>query len=207
MSGRGRRAALPAGGHARPEYLVADGHGSLVVRHHDPEGRVREYDFAQLPVPVPIQASLALLVAARCTPDRWSAHWSSEQPWLQLQRFAQFLASREPTLRDLDELTPAMVRRWRAWLPAGAGGYYAFGLVSSLLLDDDRLQRDRSPTSWPAVPRSRGAGPSRTARRSSTGLRQLPAAGSGLPCSASTRTPGTCGNGGTTRSPRAAASG
>ena len=140
MSGRGRRAALPAGGHARPEYLVADGHGGLVVRHPDREGRVREYDFAQLPVPAPMRASLAALFAARCTPDRWSAHWSSEQPWLQLRRFAQFLASQEPSPRDLEELTPAMVRRWRAWLPAGAGGYYAFGLVGGLLLGDERLQ-------------------------------------------------------------------
>ena len=48
VSGRGRRAALPAGGHARPEYLVTDGQGGLVVRHYDREGRVREYDFAQL---------------------------------------------------------------------------------------------------------------------------------------------------------------
>jgi len=55
-------------------------------------------------------------------------------------RFARFLACQEPSPRDLDELTPAMVRRWRAWLPAGAGGDYAFGLVSSLLLADDRLQ-------------------------------------------------------------------
>ena len=140
MSGRGRRAALPAGGHARPDYLVADGQGGLVVRHHDREGRVREYDFAQLPVPAPMRASLAALFAARCTPDRWSAHWSSEQPWLQLRRFAQFLASQEPSPPDLEELTPAMVRRWRAWPPAGAGGYYAFGLVSGLLLGDERLQ-------------------------------------------------------------------
>jgi len=140
VSGRGRRAALPAGGHARPEYLVAEGQGGLVVRHYDREGRLREYDFAQLPVPVAMQASLAALLAARCTPDRWSAHWSSEQPWLQLRRFAQFLACQEPSPRDLDQLTPAMVRRWRAWLPPGAGGYYAFGLVSSLLLDDARLQ-------------------------------------------------------------------
>ncbi len=140
MSGRGRRAALPAGGHARPEYLVADGHGGLMVHHHNREGRVREYDFAQLPVPAPMQASLAALFAARCTPDRWSAHDSSEGSWLQLRRFAQFLACQEPSPRDLDELTPAMVRRWRAWLPAGAGGYYAFGLVSSLLLDDESLQ-------------------------------------------------------------------
>jgi hypothetical protein len=63
-----------------------------------------------------------------------------EQPWLQLRRFAQFLASQEHSPRDLEELTPAMVRRWRAWLPAGAGGYYAFGLVSGLLLGDERLQ-------------------------------------------------------------------
>lgn len=27
-----------------------------------------------------------------------------------------------------------------AWLPAGAGGYYASGLVSGLLLGDERLQ-------------------------------------------------------------------
>ena len=50
VSGPGRRAALPAGGHARPEYLVADGQGSLVVRHYNREGRVREYDFTSLPV-------------------------------------------------------------------------------------------------------------------------------------------------------------
>jgi hypothetical protein len=140
VSGHGRRASLPADGHARPEYLVADAQGGLVVCHHDREGRVREYDFAQLPVPAPMRASLAALFAARCTPDRWSAHWSSEQPWLQLRRFAQFLASQEPPPRDLEELTPATVRRWRAWLPAGAGGYYAFGLVSGLLLGDERLQ-------------------------------------------------------------------
>jgi hypothetical protein len=140
VSGRGRRAALPAGGHTRPEYLVTDAQGGLVVRHHDREGRVREYDFAQLPVSAPMRASLAALFAARCTPDRWSAHDSSEQPWLQMRRFAQFLASQEPPPRDLEELTPAIVRRWRARLPAGAGGYYAFGLVSGLLLGDDRLQ-------------------------------------------------------------------
>lgn len=140
MSGRGRRAALPAGGHARPEYLVTDGQRGLVVRHHNREGRVREYNFAQLPVPAPMRASLAALFAARCTPGRWSAHDSSEGSWLQLRRFAQFLASQEPSPRDLEELTPAMVRRWRAWLPAGAGGYYAFGLVSGLLLGDERLQ-------------------------------------------------------------------
>ena len=92
MSGRGHRASLPAGGHARPEYLVADGQGGLVVRHCNREGRVREYDFAALPVAGPMQRSLAALFAARCTPDRWSAHATSGTSWLHLRQFAEFLA-------------------------------------------------------------------------------------------------------------------
>jgi len=51
---------------ARPEYLVADGQGGLVVRHYNREGRVREYDFTQLPVPAPMRASLAALFACGC---------------------------------------------------------------------------------------------------------------------------------------------
>ena len=62
VSGRGHRASLPADGHARPEYLVADGQGGLVVRHYNRDGRVREYDFAALPVAAPMQASLAAAV-------------------------------------------------------------------------------------------------------------------------------------------------
>ena len=74
VSGRGRRAALPEAGHARPEYLVADGQGGLAVRHCNRAGRVREYDFTALPVAGPMQASLAALFAAWCTPGRWSTH-------------------------------------------------------------------------------------------------------------------------------------
>jgi hypothetical protein len=140
VSGRGQRAALPADGHARPEYLVADGQGGLVVRHYNREGRVREYDFAALPVPAPMQASLAALFAAQCTPDRWSVHVSSGTSWRHLQRFAEFLACQERPPRDLDELTPGMVRQWRAGLPAGTDGYHAFRVISSLLRDDARLQ-------------------------------------------------------------------
>ncbi len=140
MSGRGHRASLPAGGHARPEYLAGDGDGALVVRHYNHEGRVREYDFTALPVPGAMQASLAALFAARCTPDRWSVHVSSGTSWLHLQRFAEFLGCQEPTPRDVDELTPGMVRQWRAGLPAGTGGYNTFRVISSLLRDDARLQ-------------------------------------------------------------------
>ena len=140
MSGRGRRASLPAGGHARPEYLVAGEQGAVVVRHGNREGRVREYDFSQLPVAGPMQASLAALFAARCTPGRWAAHATSAGAWLLLRQFAEFLARQQRPPRDLDELTPALVRQWRESLPAGAGGYRAWRSVSGLLRDDARLQ-------------------------------------------------------------------
>ena len=140
MSGRGHRASLPAGGHARPEYLVADERGAVVVRHSNREGRVREYDFSQLPAAGPVQASLAALFAARCTPGRWAAHATSAGAWLLLRQFAEFLARQQRPPRDLDELTPALVRQWRESLPAGAGGYRAWRSVSGLLRDDARLQ-------------------------------------------------------------------
>lgn len=140
MSGRGHRASLPAGGHARPEYLVADERGAVVVRHGNREGRVREYDFSQLPAAGPVQASLAALFAARCAPGRWAAHATSAGAWLLLRQFAEFLARQQRPPRDLDELTPALVRQWRESLPAGAGGYRAWRIVSGLLRDDARLQ-------------------------------------------------------------------
>lgn len=130
---------LPAGGHARPEYLIADADGGLRVCHYNREGRAREYHFTQLPVPAPMQASLAALFAARCTPDRWSRHITSTSAWRCIRRFALFLAGLEPVPRDLDELTAAMVRQWRVSLPAGAGGHRLFQEVSSLLREDGRL--------------------------------------------------------------------
>ena len=140
MSGRGHRASLPAGGHARPEYLVADERGAVVVRHCNREGRVREYDFSQLPAAGPMRASLAALFAARCTPDRWAVHATSMGAWLLLRQFAEFLARQQRPPRDLDELTPALVRQWRESLPAAAAGYRAWRSVSGMLRDDARLQ-------------------------------------------------------------------
>ena len=67
MTGRGHRASLPSDGHARPEYLVADGQGGLVVRHHNRVGGVREYSFASLPVAIAMQHSLAALFGTQLT--------------------------------------------------------------------------------------------------------------------------------------------
>jgi len=111
-----------------------------VVCHYNREGKVREYDFGELPVAGPMQASLAALFAARCTPARWTAHVTSAASWHHLRRFTESLAQQQRPPRDLDELTPAMVRAWRAGLPASAGGGLAFGTVAALLRDDARLQ-------------------------------------------------------------------
>lgn len=142
MSGRGHQAPLPLAGHARPEYLVPDGLGGLVVRHYNREGRVREYGFSSLPVAEPMRRSLAALFAARCTPDRWAAHATSESAWLYLGQFAEFLAQQQRSPRDLDEFTAGLVQRWRESLLA-AGGHNAFRTVASLLRDDARLQTGR----------------------------------------------------------------
>jgi hypothetical protein len=140
VSGRGRRATLPEGGHARPEYLVADGHGGLVVRHYNRDGHIREYDFGSLPVEESMKASLAALFAARCTPDRWSAHDTSREAWIYVRRFAGFLARQEQPPRDLEELTAELARNWRESLPTTKGGYNAFATIAGILRDDSRIQ-------------------------------------------------------------------
>ena len=69
-----------------------------------------------------MQASLAALFAARCTPDRWSAHVTSKAAWLFLRQFAEFLARQPQPPRDLDELTPELVGEWRQSLTGLLGG-------------------------------------------------------------------------------------
>jgi hypothetical protein len=140
VTGRGRRASLPADGHSRPEYLVAEGQGALTVRHYNRDGDVREYDFGSLPVGGPMKASLAALFAARCTPDRWSAHDTSREAWVYVRQFADFLARLERPPRDLEDITAELARDWRESLPVTKGGHNAFTTVAGILRDDARLQ-------------------------------------------------------------------
>jgi hypothetical protein len=139
VSGRGRRASLPEGGHARPDYLVEDEQSGLVVRHYDHHGQVRAYSFASLPVPVAMQHSLAAVFAGRCIPNRWAAHSTSMTEWRYMQRFAEFLARQQRPPQDLDDLTVGLVHRWRE-NAIRQGDYRAFTRVSRLLRDDSRLQ-------------------------------------------------------------------
>ncbi|WP_049650384.1 hypothetical protein [Kitasatospora sp. MY 5-36] len=137
MSRRGRKAVLPAAGHSRPERLQPDG---LLVRHFNMAGRVREYDFATLPVAEPLQRDLAVLFAARCDPNRWSVHRSSRSVWFWLEVFGKFLAALESPPQRVEEFTAALIDRF--WLVMASTGTNraGFRLVCSLLLDDQRLQ-------------------------------------------------------------------
>jgi hypothetical protein len=86
-----------------------------------------------------MQAPLAALFAARCTPDRWSVHATSRRTWIYLRQFAGFLDGLRQQPRDLDELTPELIRLWRESL-SEAGGAAAFKTVSGLLRGDARLR-------------------------------------------------------------------
>jgi hypothetical protein len=206
VSGPGCRASLPEGGHARPEYRAAGERGTVVVRHHNREGRVREYDFSELPAAGPMQHSLAALFAARCAPGCWAVHATSVAAWHFMRQFTEFLARQQRPPRDLDELTPALVRQWRESLPAAPTGYRTWRAVSGLLRDDARLQA--GPVADELARRRKippGQGPvlHRGGVRPVHRGRAPPVPGRGA--SATTRC--TCNGGGKGRSPRAPGTG
>jgi hypothetical protein len=135
VSGRGHRASRPPANHVRPEPLTPDG---TVVHHHNKHGHVKSFDFSALPVAQPMQRSLAAVFAARCM-RRWTVHTSADAGFAHLKTFAKFLASLEQPPNDFDDLTVAMVKRWRASRTGRRGGYRDLAMIGSLLRDDKRL--------------------------------------------------------------------
>lgn len=136
MSPRGRSAVLPPAGHCRPEALAS---GGLVVRHYNAQDQVKDYDFSALPVSVPMQHTLAGLFAAWCVPGIWSAHTTSGLYWGHLRRFCAFLSHLETPVTGIDEITPAVIKRWRLSQPDTLAGRNAITYVSRLLKGDARL--------------------------------------------------------------------
>ena len=86
-----------------------------------------------------MQRSLAVLFAARCTPQIWEVHSTSKMYWGSVKGFVAFLSRQADSPNDLDQLTAAVVKRWRTSLPKTAGGFTEFTLVTRLLLRDPRL--------------------------------------------------------------------
>lgn len=140
MSGRGRKASIPPANHARPPVLSPDG---LVVHHTNRNNQVADYDFSRLAVAEPLQRSLSALFAARCVPHRWASHRTSRSTWEDLTIFAAFLSQQEQPPGDLDELTVAMLKRWRTSQSGSTIGYSRVTRIASLLRGDPRLQVGR----------------------------------------------------------------
>ena len=135
MSPRGHKACLPPDDHSRPEPLDT---GGLIVRHHNADGHVKEYDFSTLPVAEPLQHALAKLFAARC--GAWSRHATSKTKYVHVAVFATFLAQQEHPPQNLDEVIAPLVKRWWLSLKSTSTGRQQFSTVAVLLRGDARLQ-------------------------------------------------------------------
>ncbi|ATW50849.1 hypothetical protein [Streptomyces peucetius] len=112
----------------------------MIVHHYNYEGRVKDYDFATLPVAEPIQQSFAVLFGACCNPHQWTAHLTSGQQWVYIERFTEYLSSQQHPPRSLDGLTGALIDSWWDVMRTTPSGRSAFRAVASLLRRDVRLQ-------------------------------------------------------------------
>jgi hypothetical protein len=134
VSGRGHRAVLPPGDFAADPPLGA---GGLVVTVVNKAGHEKAFDFAGLPVSGQMQRSLAAAFAAQSR--RWSGHASADLYWRRLRLFARFLAGQEDPPADLDGLTTALLKRWRAAHIGTNDGRHALAVIRCLLRQDPRL--------------------------------------------------------------------
>ncbi|MER7671396.1 hypothetical protein ABTY61_23425 [Kitasatospora sp. NPDC096128] len=76
------------------------------------EGHPKEFDFRALALPEAMARSLARAFAAQSR--GWTGHSSAQAYWGHLTLFAQFLNGLDQVPDDLDGLTAATLKRWRA---------------------------------------------------------------------------------------------
>lgn len=134
MTGRGHSAARPPAVYRADIALAAQGLVVTVVNH---EGHAATFDFADLPAPEPIQRSLATVFAEQSR--HWTSHRTGIGYWRKLLVFTRFLAEQERPPQDLDEMTPAMLKRWRAQNTGSSNGRHTLAVVRVLLRRDPRL--------------------------------------------------------------------
>ncbi|MEV8336736.1 hypothetical protein [Streptomyces niveus] len=134
MSRRGRKAVLPPAGHTTEPPLAPDG---LVVTITNKEGHGKAFDFARLPVPGPMQRSLAVAFAAQ--QPRWTSHTSATTAWGRLMAFARFLGGLEDSPEDLNGLDAAVLKRWRVQNVGSNTGRTTLRVVHRMLRSDPRL--------------------------------------------------------------------
>ncbi|MFE9501288.1 hypothetical protein ACFYO6_02055 [Streptomyces anthocyanicus] len=142
MSRRGRKASLPTTLFRRTPVLGEDP-SDVVVRHTTKQGSTRAYDFGRLPMPAPMQRSLAVLFAAKCTSGAWTSLKTSEGTWRHLKALGTFLSSQENPPADVPDLTAATWSAWRLSRKTKAQTGYDQVMVTQLLLRaDSRLPQE-----------------------------------------------------------------
>ncbi|MEV3875027.1 hypothetical protein [Streptomyces sp. NPDC049906] len=100
-------------------------------------GYAKEFDFAALPVPESMQRSLARLYAAQSR--AWTSHETAKTCWSRVMTFATFLSRLESTPEDLDGVTVAVLKRWRAQHVSTVTGKAVLSTVRLLLQQDPRF--------------------------------------------------------------------
>lgn len=135
MSARGHKAVVPP-----PDFQAAEritDEAGLLVAVINKEGFERVFDFATMPVPEPMQRSLAKVFAEQSV--NWSSHASGQSYWQSLRAFARFLKNQDHPAPDLDGLTAATLRLWRNNHKNTPGGREALAKIRTLLQRDPRL--------------------------------------------------------------------
>ncbi|PJT45763.1 hypothetical protein CWI85_36805 [Streptomyces albidoflavus] len=134
MSRRGRRAVLPPTDFVVEPPLAAEG---LVVGILNKAGHKKVFDFADLPVPAPMQRSLAVVFAAQRL--RWNSHITATSAWKRLHVFAQFVSTLDIVPEDLTDLDAAALKRWRLQQVSTNTGRTTLRVVHRMLRSDPRL--------------------------------------------------------------------
>ncbi|MFQ6329177.1 hypothetical protein ACLMAL_23995 [Nocardia sp. CWNU-33] len=134
MSGRGHKAILPPPDFQATQRIAEQGVQVTVINK---EGFARVFDFVTMPVPEPMQRSLAQAFAEQSL--NWNSHASGESYWQALRAFARFLNTQDHPAPDLDGLTAATLRLWRNNHKNTPGGREALAKIRTLLQRDPRL--------------------------------------------------------------------
>ncbi|MEU4115839.1 hypothetical protein AB0F71_15250 [Kitasatospora sp. NPDC028055] len=101
-------------------------------------GFPKSFDFTTLPVPEPMQRSLARAFAGQSR--TWTQHTTARGYWNALLAFSRFLNGRPTIPDDLDGLELAVMKRWRERQLPTNGGRTTLMCVRKLLLRDARLR-------------------------------------------------------------------
>lgn len=113
MSGRGRKAALPAQRHQRPPNLSPDG---LAVHARGPHGEdLGRFDFGQCPGSEELRRELAAAFG-KLAGRQWNAAGTLQSRAKLMRHFLRWAADRTPPVIAVGQITPTI---WNEWVLPG----------------------------------------------------------------------------------------